>query len=548
MNLTRRFFAPAFLPLFFTAAAVAADSPAPHIDRNGAAAQLIADGAPFLMLGGELHNSSSTGPEYMARVWPKMQALGLNTVLASVPWELVEPSEGNFDFTLVDDLLRGAREHQMRLVLLWFGSWKNGVSSYAPAWVKTDLAKYRRCQGSSNHNTKDILSPFCTANRDADARAFAALMRHLKKEDGRKHTVLMVQVENEVGIRPEPRDLSEDGEAAFRAQVPDELMKALAAARDRLVPEFRARWEKSGFRSAGNWSEVFGGDESAAEIFMAWHYASYIGAVARAGKAEYPLPMYVNAWLRGPDGKAGIYPSGGPVSHVLDVWRTAAPGIDLFAPDIYLPDFKAVCADYTQGGNPLFIPEASTDDGAIGRAFWAFGAHGALGFSPFGIEHLRDDHPLRDGYAILRQLVPMIAAARGTGRMTAVYRQNPSEEKPVDPVIVGDYRANVRFLTRDLPGDAPRYGLMIQTATNEIIVAGSGIEVNFSATTPGPRQTHILRIDQGRFESGKWIRELSLNGDETGANFVAKIPPNASNSFSEPRHPVILKVTLYRHD
>jgi hypothetical protein len=108
----------------------------------------------------------------------------------------------------------------MRLVLLWFGSWKNGVSSYAPEWVKRDTVRFPRAKGSSNRNTKDILSTLSDANRQADARAFAALMRRLREIDGRRHTVILIQVENEVGIKPEPRDLSEAADAAFAVPCP----------------------------------------------------------------------------------------------------------------------------------------------------------------------------------------------------------------------------------------------------------------------------------------------------------------------------------------
>ena len=345
-----------------------ADAARPYLAKKGTATQLIVDGQPFVMLAGELHNSSSSGLEYMERMWPKLKALHLNTVIAATSWELVEPREGQFDFSLIDGLLAQARRHEMRLVLLWFGSWKNGVSSYAPPWVKKDTVRFPRCLGSSNRNPKDVLTPLSQESRRVEAKAFAALMRHLREIDGDRHTVIMVQVENEVGIMPEPRDLSPQADAAFNSSVSPELMSYLAAHKDSLIPELHSHWEKTEFRTTGTWTEVFGEGLQTAEIFSAWHYATYMNAVARAGKAEYALPMYVNAWLRGPDGKPGDYPSGGPLSHVMDVWRAGAPDVDLFAPDIYLPDFKGICADYTQSGNPLLIPEARTDDEAVARA------------------------------------------------------------------------------------------------------------------------------------------------------------------------------------
>ncbi|MEJ2701974.1 MAG: beta-galactosidase, partial [Sedimentisphaerales bacterium] len=317
----------------------------PHLVKKGTAVQLVVDDDPLVMLAGELHNSSSTGLEYMERLWPKLKRLNLNTVIAAVSWELVEPEEGHFDFELVDGIMEQAREHDMHVVLLWFASWKNGVSSYAPAWVKKDTRRFPRCLGASNLNTKDVLTPLSEENQRADARAFAALMSHLRQTDGERHTVIMVQVENEVGIRPEPRDLSPLADRAYAAAVPAALMDYLTANKDSLIPELRDCWAKTGFRRSGSWTEVFGEGVQTDEIFSAWYYAKYIGGVVKAGKAEYPLPMSVNAWLRAPEGKPGDYPSGGPVAHVMDIWRAAAPDIDLYAPDIYLPDFKGICAE-----------------------------------------------------------------------------------------------------------------------------------------------------------------------------------------------------------
>lgn len=537
--------------LFFrvpTVCAADSDDGLPHLKVKGATTQLIVDGKPFIMLAGELHNSSSTGLKYLNGVWPNLKALNLNTVLAAISWELVEPEEGRYDFALIDGVVGQAREHDMKLVFLWFASWKNGVSSYAPAWVKRDTKRFPRCLGASNLNTKDVLTPLSDETMRADARAFAAVMRHIREIDADHHTVIMVQVQNEVGIRPEPRDLSPLADKAYRSNVPPALMDYLKQHKDKLIPELRGHWEKTGFRESGTWAEVFGEGLQTDEIFSAWHYASYIQAVAKAGKTEYPLPMYVNAWLRAPGGKPGDYPSGGPVANVMDIWRAAAPDIDLYAPDIYLPDFKGICAEYTQSGNPLMIPEARTDDEAVARAFWAIGEHDGLCFAPFGIDDVRPDHPLGDGYAILGQLLPLITDVQGGDRVIGIYQQDRKKEQPEETPVVGGYRANIHYMKRDLPVDLPAYGLIVNSAEDEFIVAGWGIEVNFSATQPGPRHTNILSVEMGRFEDGLWVRELRLNGDETAANYRAKIPPNTRNTHLDPSKPRILKVRVYRHD
>jgi beta-galactosidase GanA len=253
---------------------------------------LIVDGKPFLALAGELYNNSATSLEYMNAVWPRLTSMHLNTVLAAVSWALLEPSEGKFDYALVDGLIRQARVHNLRLVLLWFGSWKNTWSSYAPDWVKRDFKRFPRVQLRNGSGT-ERLAPFSQANCDADRRAFAALMRRIREVDGEAHTAIMIQVENEVGVIPDARDYSAQANAAYGQQVPRDLMEYLQKHKETLHPDLRAKWQAAGFKASGGWETVFGAGLETDDLFMAWQYARYIGKVAEAGKAEYPLPMYV---------------------------------------------------------------------------------------------------------------------------------------------------------------------------------------------------------------------------------------------------------------
>jgi len=516
----------------------------PQLRRKGNVVQLVVDGSPFVMLGGELHNSSASGVEYLCGLWPRLKALGLNTVLAPVSWELLEPEERRFDFTLVDALLDLARQHAHRLVLLWFGSWKNGVSSYAPGWVLKDTRRFPRAKGSSSQNTKDILSTLSPNNLKADAAAFAALLRHLKKADGRQHTVLMLQVENEVGIQPETRDMSPEGHAAYSSPVPQPLLDYLAGHKEQLHPELLRRWNMSGCAAKGNWAEVFGAGPEAEEVFSAWCYARYIDQVAAAGQAEYPLPLYVNAWL---PGKLGTYPAGGPVAHVHDIWRAAAPHIAVLAPDIYTPEFKETCAAYARAGNPLLVPEASKDPESAARAWWVLAQHKGLCFAPFGIESVSEDHPLVDTYRLLRQLLPLIIAGQDTGRMAGIYRQG--NEAPPGSVELGDYRVQISYVAHLPENHRPVGGLVVQTGAEEFIVAGYGFECRFHAKTPGPPNTKVLSVELGSFdEPGQWRHELWLNGDETAANNTAQIPPFQANEYLGVNRPMILRVKLYRYD
>ena len=252
-----------------TSQLLAGDPNIPQMRKTGSATQLVVDGKPLVMLAGELHNSSASGVEYMRRMWPHLKALGFNTVLAPVSWELLEPAEGEFSFTYVDTLVELARKHDQRLVLLWFGSWKNGVSSYAPGWVLKDTARFPRAKGSTHQNTKDMLSTLSPNNLQADAKAFAKLMRRLKQIDGREHTVLMIQVENDVGIKPETRDMSDDATRAYQSPVPPELLDYLVQHKDKLHPELLQRWGKSRFGRQGSWGELFGGGPEAEEVFSA---------------------------------------------------------------------------------------------------------------------------------------------------------------------------------------------------------------------------------------------------------------------------------------
>jgi beta-galactosidase GanA len=306
----------------------------PHLVKQGTATQLVVDGKPFLMLAAELLNSSSSSLDYMRPVWPRLAAIPLNTVITPLSWELIEPREGQFDFTLLDGLIHDARQSNLRLVFIWLASWKNGMSSYAPVWVKASLKRFPRVV-EKDGNTVEILSPLGKETMEADARAFAAVMKHIREVDGEAHSVLMMQVENEVGVLGDSRDRSATANQAFQGQVPKELMNYLQQHRETLIPEFRRVWEAAGLKNSGTWEQIFGTGPETDKIFIGWHYGRYLQYVAAAGKAEYPLPMYVNTWLAGPDASPGQYPSGGPLPDVMDVWKAAGDAIDIYAPDIY---------------------------------------------------------------------------------------------------------------------------------------------------------------------------------------------------------------------
>ncbi len=525
--------------LFFFAAAlpVVCAQPIPHLTRHGTATQLVVDGKPFLILGGELQNSSASSLAYMDPIWPKLASMHLNTVLTPVSWELVEPAEGKFDWSLVDGLIAGARRNQLRLVVLWFGSWKNTYSSYVPAWVKNDPSRFTRAK-KLDGSSLERLTPFCVACRDADARAFAALMRHLRQVDSDHRTVLMVQVENEVGSILEARDHSPEAEARFREAVPADLLRYMTANRTSLAPELHALWDAAGAKESGNWEQVFGNGPAADEFFMAWHFARYIEEVAQAGKGEYPLPMFANAALIRPNYVPGQYNSGGPLPRSWDIWRAGAPSLDFLAPDIYFDTYSEWLGKYDQPGYAVFVPEARGGAAGAANAFYTFGRHHAIGFSPFGIDSQDPETtPLRPAYEVLSQLSPLILEHQGDGLLTGVVLE---AEGPRAEVRLGEFVLRVSW-SSSAP-QPPGAALFISTGPSEFYAASSGnLTVTFAAASPGPPIAGIESIDEGMFANGRWMPGRRLNGDENAQGQVLKLPPNKPGGNN------IYRIRLYRY-
>jgi beta-galactosidase GanA len=480
----------------------------PHLEKRGSATQLIVAGKPFLILGGELHNSSSSSLAYMKPLWPQLAAMGLNTVVTPLSWELIEPIEGKYDFTPVDGLLAQAREAHERVVFLWLASWKNGMSSYAPVWVKQDTKRFSRVVVKGKEI--ELLSPATAATQQADARAFAALMHHIQQVDAQDHTVLMMQVENEVGVLGDSRDRSSAADRAFLSPVPAELTRYLKDHHDTLYPRLRELWDANGGKTSGAWPEIFGNSNRADEIFMAWHYARFIRAVTAAGKSAYNLPMYVNTWLAENDAEPGSFPSGGPEPWVVDIWRAAGTAIDFYAPDLYAPDFIYWCRQYHRGANPLFMPETRGGTPGAANVFYAVGEEAGFGFSPFAIEDdMAPKQDLASSYRAINSLAALLLEHQAVGDVHgfALDKQHPTADFTLNGIAL-HVSIDEIFGQHAQSG----YGLIMATGPNEFIGAGKGFRVT-AASTSGPR-VGIASIDEGEFEDGKWVPGRRLNGDE----------------------------------
>lgn len=531
--------------LIFPAAlrAQAAPHPAqsiPHLARLHGATQLIVDGKPFLLRGGELENSSASSLAFMKTVWPKVVAMHFNTVIAPVYWQLIEPQEGHFDFSTVDGLIQGARRHHVHLVLLWFGTWKNSMSCYVPDWVKENPQRFPRAE-LPDGTRLDILSALSSANLHADSAAFVALMRHLRAFDAGDHTVILVQVENEIGMIPEARDYSPAANAAFAAPVPAALTSYLAAHRATLVPSLREAWESHGSKTGAGWADTFGPGSATDELFNAWTEARYTGQVAAAGKAVYPLPMYVNAALIRPGRLPGQYPSGGPLPHLFDIWHAAAPSLDMLSPDIYFPNFKAWVSRYAIPGNPLFIPESGRAPASQlpADAFYACAQLDSLGFSVYAPEFLPPDQQkdLAQGYSVLRQLTPLILARQGAGRLIGVLPPASFDGRPdlaPQQFTLGGYTFTARFTQpnpvsigahAEPPIPGAHGGLILQLGPNDFLVAGTGMILTFGIPGSTRARAGIDSIWEGEFVHGVWTPGRNLNGDDDNQGRWLTLPP-----------------------
>ena len=527
-----------------------------HIETRNNKQVLIVEDKPFILLAGEVHNSDSSSPKYMEEIWDIAGQLGMNTLLLPATWEMIEPEEGCFNFEVPTELINQAREREMKIVFLWFGSWKNAECMYAPGWVKQDLKRFPRAQIEKGKNkagraispSLPVKIPYTTLSYlgeetvKADAKAFAAFMSFLKTYDEEQQTVVAVQVENETGLLGAAREVSDAADTVFMSQVPNDFASYMRSHTDTMTKEIREAVLAG--KEQGTWTEVFG--ECADEIFSAYHVAKFVNTVAEAGKKVYPLPMTANCWLDKGD-KPGTYPTGGPVSKVHEVWDFCAPNIDIYCPDIYVPQFKDVCDEYTRRGNALFIPESATHGYAASRLCYTVGHYHAMCYSPFGFDDIGKpftavqaflfgmdvtDPALKtpqnfEEYAaygqILKAMSPMLAEAYGTDCLKAVSAETDSPAPAEDgnpfgalPATMdfGSFCVNVSFKSPMNPRSDGAC-LCLKVSDNECWIVGNACGISLNSTQPDAPNLDLLEVTEGHFENGRWVSERRLNGDET---------------------------------
>lgn len=552
----------------------------PFLQKSAYATKMMVDGKPFIILGGELHNSTGTDKVALKNGLKEAKSYNLNTVLAYAYWELIEPTEGKYNFELIDYLITNAKQENLKVILVWFGSWKSTSSSYVPEWVKTNPKRFQRYT-LENGKTLEMLTAFSEENRNVDAKAYLALMQHLKDFD-KQHTVIMTQVENEPGCFENYRDFSPTAQKAWQGAMPSDMIAYLQKNKGKLFPTLEKAWAANGYKTSGTWEEILGKSTEQGEykfyteeLFMAYHYSKYINYIAEKGRKVHNVPAFCNGWLYN---NRGFYPHGTINPHVLDAYRAGGTALDFYSPNVYTIEYDELYKNYTLGENTLFVPESLL---LPAGALYAIGAFNAIGFAPFGIdgektkskESANNLNLLKGTFKHISGMVGLITQNYGSDKMKAVYL-NPVKES--QDLHMGDYKltatnsrkggfsidfgkslesegkAKMSFgppstETKEdkakampagpfgpLPEDISS-AIVIQNAADEFYVVGYGVKLHFELKE-GVKFEHLgyLSIDEGYFENDKFIATKRWNGDEQKAS----LPANQITT---------LKIRLYRN-
>jgi beta-galactosidase GanA len=272
--------------------------------------------------------------------------------------------------------------------------------------------------------------------------------------------------------------------------------------------------------------------------------------------------MYLNHSLSDPlrDPAEGRLAWPAMTDHVLDIWKAAAPSLDLIAPDIYMSQYAqyvkvldayARAGDKSKGGNALFVPE-SGNAAAYPRYLFAALGHGAIGWSTFGLDLTGYanaplgapvvDEKLIDLFALDYTLIgPMqreIARLNFEGKLQAV-AEDPAVHS--QELRFGPWTATVAYGLRvfgraaNAPGNPEPVGraLVAQLGPDEFLVTGVSARVDFRPSDAASgKHREFVRVEEGSYVEGKWKFLRIWNGDQTdyGLNFTTQ--------------PQVLRVTL----
>lgn len=532
---------------------------------------LVQDGEPLILLCGELHNSTASSVSYMEeqKTFDNLKAIGLNSVIATASWELVEPTEGKYNFTEVDYVIKAARERQMKVIFIWFGAFKNPFMTYAPTWVKKDVKRFPRAKDEKG---ADLEMP-CVLSENmmkADAKAYCAFLSHVKEVDFDR-TVVMIQIENEPGIRGTARDYSSLAEKAWKANVPDQLISYLKTHDGSLKADVQKAWDDNGKKVKGSWEQVFGKSlteddgtnpilNQTEHFFTAYHYAKYLDYLSSEGKKVYALPTFTNASIFGIASRGRSLGNGCSIPEFFDLYAAGAPTLDILTPNSYMQQIDQICEAFVWNGNPILIPESGVS--AL-RGIYVIGEWDAIAFSPFGIDSfaagasssLSDAQKnFFDGYDVLAQMDPIIRENIGKDSMRAVYLYNGHAS---DTIEMGDYTITCTYGRRgfdigammapamggngpqgDRPQQEPRFegaALFVQVSPDVFYMVGDGVNASFSVKE-GIKTSYCGydNIYEGEFVDGKFVPGRLLNGDER-------------NAFLTPGKIGVLKVTMYHY-
>lgn len=451
----------------------------PYLRKTNGRSELMVNGKPFIILGFQWSCDLSSDEAYVESYLPYAREMGCNTVVIPVYWRDVEPSPGNYRLEDLRKRIFACRENGLKMGVLWFGAYKNAQLWYVPDWVYRDEVQFPRVVRKNGEIFENTACPLGKNTLQRDKAAFLEVLKEIQRVDSEENTVIVVQIENEAGL----------------------------LATDRCYcGTCSRRYAEEGWKEA--------------EEFTATCMAEYIGELAEAGKALYPLPFYANAWLDMLrfDRPGADYPSGGPNMKNLRIYAKKAPHLDFVAPDTYevsYRDFTRVCRAYAEGAGALYIAEHHTGDGsrAEKNIFYALGEYAGIGFDPYCINNNEDPvvtdkgaiapriHPYIDSLRAINGALPVILEARGTPRLKGFVQEDAEKNCLVEMgkyAFLMEYKENGR-------------GMVIKLGEEEYVILGTGFNIRVCS-----RETSEMvvpsRCEWGEYGAdGNWVKRCTAS-------------------------------------